>query len=476
MAGQISRRSVLRGAVALGGAFAAGPVLWQRPGYAATPPSGVHLTYGADPTAEMTASWSTEASVRNARLLLADATGQVSQVFAADSVASPGLQAVQHHVQLTGLDPATRYRYQVVHDGSQSAQFDFTTAVPLGSGEPRTVKFTAFGDQGTSEGKIAPVLKAIEDFGPDLHLHVGDLSYASGSGGLRVSEQVESLYKPAVWDTWLADIERVAAKVPWMPVLGNHEMEPTGDESLGYESYFARFRPPATGVPHEAGVTTWSLRIGNVGFVALDGNDVSAEIPRNHGYLNGAQETWLADTLRDLRASADVDWIVVGFHHCAYCSSVRHGSDSGVRAWADLFDQYRVDVVVNGHNHMYERTYPVRRGQATVLGSGETVYPELHGTTYLVSGLAEEDEPLPDTSTEPVAGLTYYTGVDFGIRVPEATPWSAFVDELSPVVIRAEVTPPDARGVTTMAITSVDAATGVVVDRVALERVRSFGG
>jgi hypothetical protein len=350
---------------------------------------------------------------------------------------------VQHHARLSGLDPNTSCSYQAVHDGAASEQFSFTTARPATAGRGRPVRFTAFGDQGTSDGKVGPVLDVIARFDPDLHLHVGDLSYASLSGGLRVSEQVDSLYRPSLWETWLADIEPVAARIPWMPVLGNHEMEPTGSD-WGYESYFARFTPPATGVAHEAGTTTWSMRIGNVGFVALDGNDASAEIPRNYGYLGGEQERWLERTLGELRADPDVDWIVVGFHHCAFCSSVRHGSDAGVRdRWTPLFDRYAVDVVINGHNHMYERTHPIRGGQITTEApTGATIRPAEHGTTYLVSGLAEEDESLPDRSTGPVASVTYYTGTDFGLRVPEATPWSAAVDELAPVVICVEATPP----------------------------------
>lgn len=471
MANLVNRRSVLRGAVALGGAAAASPRLWRQPGYAATPPSGLHLTHGADPGREMVVSWSTPESVRRPRLLLRDPTGHLNDVVAVESRPSPGLATVQHHARLSGLDPNTTYTYQAVHDGAASERFAFTTVKPASARGGGPVRFTAFGDQGTSDGKVGPVLDVIERFDPDLHLHVGDLSYASSSGGLRATEQVDSLYQPSLWETWLADIERVAARVPWMPVLGNHEMEPTASD-WGYESYFARFTPPDNGVAHEAGATTWSMRIGNVGFIALDGNDASAEIPRNHDYLGGSQERWLDDTLRDLRADDTIDWIVAGFHRCAFCSSIRHGSDAGVRdRWTPLFDAYAVDVVINGHNHMYERTHPVRDGKPTIEApTGATIRPAEHGTTYLVSGLAEEDEPLPDRSTEPVAGLTYYTGTDFGLRIPEATPWSAVVDELAPVVICAEATPADHTGTTRMEIRSIDATTGTTIDAITLER------
>ncbi len=48
-------------------------------------------------------------------------------------------------------------------------------------------------------------------------------------------------------------------------------------------------------------------------------------------------------------------------HQCALSSSTDNGCDAGIRqAWCPLFDQYQVDLVVNGHDHDYDRSYPVR--------------------------------------------------------------------------------------------------------------------
>ena len=43
-----------------------------------------------------------------------------------------------------------------------------------------------------------------------------------------------------------------------------------------------------------------------------------------------------------------------------------HASDGGIdKYWTPLFDQYQVDLVINGHNHIYERTDPIRAGAPT---------------------------------------------------------------------------------------------------------------
>ena len=57
-----------------------------------------------------------------------------------------------------------------------------------------------------------------------------------------------------------------------------------------------------------------------------------------------------------------IDWIVAQIHEIA-CSSSKtgNGSDRGIREnWLPLFDKYQVDLMLNGHDHDYERSFPVR--------------------------------------------------------------------------------------------------------------------
>ncbi len=79
------------------------------------------------------------------------------------------------------------------------------------------------------------------------------------------------------------------------------------------------------------------------------------------GYSGGGQTRWLESTLAAARADPSIDWIVVQLHQGA-CSSAPDGdgSDLGVRReWLPLFDTYEVDLVLSGHDHGYERSFPV---------------------------------------------------------------------------------------------------------------------
>ena len=67
-------------------------------------------------------------------------------------------------------------------------------------------------------------------------------------------------------------------------------------------------------------------------------------------------------TLAAAKHNPDVDMIVVFMHQCALSTSQPgNGSDLGIRrAWLPLFDKYNVDLVLMGHDHDYERSFPVR--------------------------------------------------------------------------------------------------------------------
>jgi hypothetical protein len=86
------------------------------------------------------------------------------------------------------------------------------------------------------------------------------------------------------------------------------------------------------------------------------------------GYSGGVQTAWLERTLAAGRRDDSVDWIIVQMHQCACSSSATgNGSDLGIRQqWLPLFDRYEVDLVLNGHDHDYERSFPVRGTDANL--------------------------------------------------------------------------------------------------------------
>jgi hypothetical protein len=218
-------------------------------------------------------------------------------------------------------------------------------------------------------------------------------------------------YDPWIWTSWFPMIEASAARIPWMFATGNHEAELFSShvaadqvtvrnyEPLGYGGLRKRLDLPATGP--SACPSVYSFRYGNVGVISVDANELSWEIQGLLGYSHGAQVRWLEDQLAAWRRHPGIDFIVAFFHECAFSTCDGHSSDGGVRSkLAPLFSRYQVDLAVQGHNHVYERTNPLiydaktnsaRSSKQAFAASPQEpaqVEPARDGTTYVVVGTA----------------------------------------------------------------------------------------
>jgi Calcineurin-like phosphoesterase len=218
-------------------------------------------------------------------------------------------------------------------------------------------------------------------------------------------------YDPWIWTSWFPMIEASAATIPWMFATGNHDTElfsaqvaadkvtVANYEAHGYGGLKKRMDLPKTGP--SACPSVYSFTYGNVGIISLDANELSWEIQGLLGYSHGAQVRWLEDTLAAWRRDPRIDFIVAFYHECAFSTCNGHSSDGGVRsALAPLFSRYQVDLAVQGHNHVYERTNPLiydaktnsarSSKQAVAVSPSEPaeVEPARDGTTYATVGTA----------------------------------------------------------------------------------------
>lgn len=492
-----SRRSFLRGLASSAALGAAGPLLWRQTARAATaPPSAVHLAFGRDARTEMVVSWKGAPGT----LLVDRGVDGIESVAGSEPLLTgSGHPTPYFRALVDGLTPGETYPYRVVNELGESGGAMTPAPDPT---SPSAFRFTAFGDMGvagrtSTADDPAAVMAVLARQEPDLNFFVGDLCYAYRTGGLTPSDPTGRVVMDEhTWDDWLDLMSAVGASSPWMCTVGNHEMEP-GYGPLGYDGFTARVHVPVGSAlptvdlsgelrvsrlvnPYDTdhpAPPVYAFQYGNVGFVALDANDASYEIDNNRGYLGAGQDEWLRETLAAMRsAESTVDFVVVGFHHCAYCTNAVHGSDDGVRRrWQPLFDEFTVDLVVNGHNHSYERTHPLRRSSS---GLGAEIVQEApppsgpeadpvevdssRGTTYITAGGG--GQATYPTVLHPLSTLT----VEGNVRVPEDAAWSAArVPDHS--LISVDVHPDGGSGRPVMDVAALDTA-GAVIDRVVLSR------
>ena len=172
---------------------------------------------------------------------------------------------------------------------------------------------------------------AVEWIAPDVVLALGDLQYERGefANFLR-------MYAPS-WGRFKA-ITR--------PAVGNHEYETP--RASGYYDYFNGVAQQS-GAAGDRGRGYYSFQIGAWHVVALNSN--CHEVGGCHP--GSPQEVWLRADLQ----SIDSRCTLAFFHHPLFSSGVNGGAANLRPLWQALYD-FDADVILNGHEHLYERFMP----------------------------------------------------------------------------------------------------------------------
>jgi hypothetical protein len=389
-------------------------------------PEQIHLTWGNDPSRSVVVSWASPGRAVRPRVRIGERVIPAEERCYTDGL--NGVTVYTYHSRIHGLSPARTYAYTVTADNDANAASPFSATFTTAPEGRAKFRFTSFGDLATpntawvlSYGQSAYAVGAVEKFQPLFHLLNGDLCYAD----------LNPMNQPAVWRDFGNNNQSSAASRPWMPCVGNHEIE-FDNGPQGFTAYLTRYTLPSNGLPRFEG-RWYSFQVGSVLFVSLSGDEVvyqdagplvagpAALVPAAstgnepiepgtsfyiRGYSGGEQTRWLEETLRAGRQDPTVDWIVVQMHQCP-CSSSQtgNGSDAALRAaWQPLFDRYQVDLVLSGHDHDYERSFPIRgtdHNVGTLTATGATVdtwrphpvttadsgtFDTTKGTVYLILG------------------------------------------------------------------------------------------
>ena len=227
-----------------------------------------------------------------------------------------------HQIKLNGLVPATRYQYKVSYDNTVLEPASFTTAPEPGTPNWRMV---AYGDNRTYPETHKRIVTQIMKLNPSMIIHSGDLV----SHGNSYEQWKEQYFDP---------MKGLSENITVFPSLGNHERN-----SPHYYEYMS--------VPDENGESYYSFDYGNAHLIALNSN--AGEAPFD---IDSEQTQWL---INDLRENADAEWKIVYFHHPLFRCHPTRGIEPQRWVWQEVFEENGVDVVINGHDHYYQRTYAI---------------------------------------------------------------------------------------------------------------------
>ena len=195
-----------------------------------------------------------------------------------------------------------------------------------------SVKFAVIGDTGSGTAKQRDVgdmmIKYHAMFPYDFVLMMGDNMY----GGEAPQDFEKKFSEP-----YRALLDQ---KVKFYATLGNHDQA----LQVNYENF------------NMNGKEYYRFKKGNIAFYSLNSN-----------YMDKKQVKWLEDEL----ARETAEWKIMFFHHPPYSSAKKHGSDGQLREVVEpIFLKYGVDVVLTGHDHVYERIKPQKGIYYFVSGAG----------------------------------------------------------------------------------------------------------
>jgi acid phosphatase type 7 len=225
---------------------------------------------------------------------------------------------------------------------------------------------------------------------PGTVFAAGDLAYPDGS-----DEQFANCYAP----TWGRFKNRTR------PAPGNHEYHKGG--ASGYARYFgaAAGDPDKGYYDYELG--SWHIIVLNSECAEVGGCDAASP-----------QGKWLREDLAQHPAPCTLAY----FHKPLFSSGAKHGNDPEMKPLWDALYHAGADVILNGHDHDYERFAPQNpAGEADgTRGIREFVVGSGGKNSHRVMGEAKANSEVRNSDTFGVLKLTLHeTGYDWEF-VPEA--------------------------------------------------------
>ena len=332
-------------------------------------PEQIHLQITDSPT-EMVVVWATEQR--------GDAVVEWSSESGSNSVTGDSYcynhDKAFHMVVISGLTLGEEVTYRVGDGNVWSDEFTFTPFNP----DADHFEWISIADHGLSSEAQDVTAAIIADSDAQLVTISGDIAYADGNQN--------------VWDEWFVTQQESMASIPWITAVGNHENEP----AAGFEAYEHRFDSDQV---IESETFWFSRNIPGVHLVFMS---------TEHEFTPGsAQFNWLQSDLQAANTPGARDerpFIIVIGHKPMYSSNDYHGSEVELRdALETLYVENGVNIVIAGHDHFYERTWPVNGEKVSDKGNGD-VFGQGHEPIHLVIGIGgrsayeELEEPQPEWS------------------------------------------------------------------------------
>lgn len=321
---------------------------------AASPyPDRVVLTWAGNPSNSQAVTWRTDRSVQRAlaQIAVAEENGHDIRPTEIEATTTPfsselGGEVCYHSVNFTGLLPGTTYAYRVGDGDVWTEWFHFRTASP----NPEPFSFIYFGD---AQADIKTYWSRV------FHQAFRHAPYAAFT--LHAGDLINRAENDEQWGEWFNAPGWVNASVPVIATPGNHEYSRDRHAESGSPRLSSFWQPqftfPQNG-PEGVKESCYYIDYQGVRIISLNSNEKQEE-----------QEQWL----RDLLSHNPQKWTIVTFHHPIFSPKAGRDNEELRSLWKPVLDEFKVDLVLTGHDHTYARTHS--EGTAYIVSvSGPKLY------------------------------------------------------------------------------------------------------
>jgi Calcineurin-like phosphoesterase len=268
--------------------------------------------------------------------------------------------------------PATTGTYTLTATSVANTTKKASATITVTSSTAPTVTFAAAGDFGGRNNRAGTVMNDLKTRSAKAFLLLGDMSY-------------DEIVPESAWCAWVHSY--LGATYPLELIAGNHEEDSRVD---GHVRNFTACMPDRLASslgPGGYGVN-YAFDLGVVTVVAVAPKLTVDGVAYSYG-SGSAELSWLLSQVR--AAKSEGDWVVVGMHK--NCVTIGNKSCEIGQAFAQLLINEKVDLVLQGHDHDYQRSHALAKVQANTVPAGaiadngsDKLYARGAGTVFVITG------------------------------------------------------------------------------------------
>lgn len=308
-------------------------------------PDHIMLSFCGDPKTEMAVMWRTCAEIKDGYMLYSEegSSGMLRAEDIHETVSTDIDESTYHWVRLSGLKPGTEYNYTVGNDEFRSDSFSFETEAE----KTEKFSFLLISDHQKGDPPQLPDYSKVGKLLKDALQKHPEVKFIFTAG-----DNCDNGQNDLQWNGMFEGLKGIIESKPYMMTTGNHD-------NRGFITYF----PEPTGKFYLEHADFFDFQFGNAyprnGAEGYKGETYSFDYGDAHFTVMGINAPdvlcgWAYDDI----SKSDRIWKLASYHFPIYPVMPEGQNDDGYPWLRKPIEEGRPDILFEGHEHSFARTFP----------------------------------------------------------------------------------------------------------------------